>query len=244
MMEKKGNIHAGHRERLTELVLNAGIDNVSDVQAVEYFLTYIFPRGDVNPLAHRLLDEFETFSNIIDADVNDLMRVDGINKRSAQKIVNFGELFYFYTTAKMRRKTIVKCMADLVDIVEDYLRFRNTENMILLGISASGIVSQKRRIKSGSSGHVEISAVELASFLASAKPASLVVAHCHPYGKAMPSENDDNAFVAIRNLCTSCGVNFVDSFIVGEDGVFSQADNRLVRAYCDVEKLKTMFTKK
>lgn len=240
-MTKERNIHAGHRERMNELVTNAGFDSLSDVQAVEYFLTYIFPRGDVNPLAHRLLEEYDNFTNIIDAGAEDLMRIEGINKRSAQKIANFGEMFFYYTTAKMKKKIKVKCKGDVIDIVEDYLRFRNTENMVLIGISAGNFVTHKRRIKSSSPGQISISMTELASFLAAAKPASLVIAHCHPYGKAAPSENDENAFGAVNDLCFACGVNFIDSFIVGEDGVFSQRDEKLVRAYCDIESLKTIF---
>lgn len=46
------NIHEGHRQRLLDLAISAGVDNMSEVQVMELFLTYIFPRGDVNPLAH------------------------------------------------------------------------------------------------------------------------------------------------------------------------------------------------
>ena len=74
-MEQKKSIHSGHRERLTNLVDKSGIENVSPIQAVEFFLTYIIPRVDVNPLAHRLLDKFETFGNILDASENDLKSV-------------------------------------------------------------------------------------------------------------------------------------------------------------------------
>lgn len=83
--DNDGKMHEGHRQRLLELALNAGVDNMSEVQVVELFLTYIFPRGDVNPLAHRLLQEYETFTQIVDADVNDLMRIEGINERAAKK---------------------------------------------------------------------------------------------------------------------------------------------------------------
>jgi len=238
------NVHAGHRERLTELISKAGIDAVSDVQAVEYFLTYIFPRGDVNPLAHALLEEYGSLTNIVDAGAEDLVRVKGINKRAAQKIANFGEMFFYYTTSKMGRKTAVSCRADIIDVVEDCLRFRNTENIILLGISAGNYITHKRRIDSRNSGQASMSMTELAAFLAMAKPAALVVAHCHPYGKATPSENDDNAFSAIKNLCFTCGVNLIDSYIVGEDGVFSQSANKLVRTYVDIEQLKDVFNKK
>ena len=188
--DNDGKMHEGHRQRLLELALNAGVDNMSEVQVVELFLTYIFPRGDVNPLAHRLLQEYETFTQIVDADVNDLMRIEGINERAAKKICMFGEMFYYYTSAKMGRKYAVKCIGDILDVVEDNLRFRTSENMIILAISAGNIITHKRRINLNSSNRVGLPVLEFTKFLATAKPASLVIAHCHPYGKSTPSQED------------------------------------------------------
>lgn len=240
MAEK--NIHSGHRRRLTEMVSKVGLDSLSDIQAVEYFLTYIFPRGDVNPLAHKLLDAFGNFSNIVDADIEELKAVDGINEQSAKKIKNFSELFFLYTTAKMRKKTKISCVGEIVDIVEDYLRFRNVENMLFLAISSGNLITHKKLIKSTNTSQVSFSVSELGRFLASAKPTSLVVAHCHPYAKAYPSFEDKQSFEKIEKLCLTCGINFVDSYIVGEDGVYSQKDEMLIRKYVDVDELKTAFS--
>ena len=235
------NLHDGHRQRLLELAAKAGIDNLSDFQIVELFLTYIFPRGDVNPLAHRLLDVYENFTQIVDADVNDLIRIKGINERAAKKISMFGELFYYYSSAKMGRKFVVKCIGDVISVVEDHLRFRTTENMLLLAISAGNILTHKRRINLSSTTRVGIPVLELTNFLSTSKPTSLVVAHCHPYGKAYPSSEDWDAFKTIEELCRTCGINLLDSYIVGEDGVFSQRENKLVRRYCDIDELKKIF---
>lgn len=241
-MKKTGeNLHEGHRLRLLDLALNAGVDNMSDFQVVEFFLTYIFPRGDVNPLAHRLLEEYETFAHIVDADVCDLMRIDGINERAAKKIHLFGELFYYYTSAKMGRKFMVKNVGEIIDVIEDHLRFRTTENMLLLAISAGNIITHKRRINMHSASTVGIPVLDLTKFMATSKPVSLVVAHCHPYGKSTPSQDDKDGFKIIENLCTTCGVNLVDSYIVGDDGVFSMRDNKIVRHYVDIEQLKEAF---
>ena len=244
-MEKKKlktegkNIHEGHRKRLTDLAVNAGVDAMSDVQVVEFFLSYIFPRGDTNPLAHRLLERFETFTQIIEADINDLKSVSGINDRSAKMISMFGELFYYYATAKMGRKYVVNCKAEIISVIEDCLRFRTSENMILLAISAGNIITHKRRISNKNSSSVSISVLDLTNFIASAKPASLVIAHCHPYGRATPSSSDGEAFKLVESICITCGVNFIDSYIVGEDGVYSQRDDKLVRTYYDIDQLKT-----
>ncbi len=243
-VKKEKNIHEGHRERLVDLIVNAGVDNVSDIQVVEYFLTYIFPRGDVNPLAHRLLERYECFTQIIDAEICDLMSVKGINERSAKKIKMFGELFYYYTSSKMGKKMVVKRVADIIDLVEDCLRFRTVENMLLFAISAANIITHKRRLTMNNSGQVGISVMELTNFLTTSKPVGFVIAHCHPYGKATPSQSDWSAFDIVKNLCETCGVNFIDSYIVGEDGVFSQREKRLVRTYCDIEQLQSIFSMK
>lgn len=238
--DEKG-MHDGHRKRLVDLALNAGVDNMSDIQVMELFLTYIFPRGDVNPIAHRLLSEFESFTHVVDADISELVKIPGLNERSAKKISLFGELFYHYTTARMSKKFKVSCKAEIIYIVEDNLRFRNTENMLLLAISAGSIITHKRRINKNNSAQVGISALDLTNFLTSAKPASLVIAHCHPYGSAVPSEGDNQAFDMVENICRTCGVDLIDSYILGEDGVFSQKDSKFVRTYCDIDQLKTAF---
>lgn len=235
------NIHEGHRKRLIDLILNSGIENVSEIQAMEGFLTYIFPRGDVNPLAHRLLDEYGDFSKVIESTVPDLMRVTGLNELSAKKIILFGEYFFYFTSIRMSKKYKITCKSDIVDLVEDTLRFRTTENMLLLAISHGNIISHKRLIKSSSSDSVEMSISDLTTFIGMAKPSSLVIAHCHPYGKAIPSGNDNDGFNMVKNLCETCGINFVDSYIVGDDGVYSQRDERKVRTYYDIEDLKNVF---
>ncbi len=241
MKEVEKNLHEGHRARLVDLASKAGVDAMSDVQVVEFFLTYIFPRGDVNPLAHRLLDKFETFTQIVEADINDLMSVKGINERSAKKITLFREMFFHYTSGRMGKKFVVNCKADIISVVEDCLRFRTVENMIMLAISAGNIITHRRNISMNDAGRVGLSVLDLTNFLASSKPAHLVVAHCHPYGKSTPSESDNKSFAIVKQVCMTCGVNLVDSYIVGEDGVYSQMDERLVRTYFDTEQLKTAF---
>lgn len=235
------NIHDGHRARLYQLALNAGVENLSDVQIVELLLTYVFPRGDVNPLAHRLLDEFGSLANILDSQPFELCRVNGINERSAIKICIVRELFFAYTTDRMGPKQVLKTMAEVVDVVESYLRFRTTENMLLLALSPSYVLTNVRRIDMGSVTQVSVNNLDLIGFISNAKPVFLVVAHCHPYGSAKPSLADKNSTNEILQMCQSCGVRLLGSFIVGEDGVFSMLDDEFSRTYHDVAQLKTVF---
>lgn len=234
----KGEIHKGHRGRLVETALEAGVENLTDIQAMELFLTYILPRVDTNETSHRLLDKFNNFTNTIDGSLGDLMNVYGINERSAKKIVLFRQFVDLYCISRFKKKFKVKNYKELIDVCEDYLRFQNTENCILVAISGSRYVTQIRRMKSESSMEVGINLVEVANFLTSSKAAGLAIAHCHPYGVASPSDKDVEGFGEILKLCKMMGVDFIDSYIIGENGVFSQKNNKLERTYIDVDDLK------
>lgn len=239
----KKNIHEGHRARLLQLVTNCGLENCSEVQAMEFFLTYIFPRGDTNPLAHRLLDEYQSFTCVLEANPDDLIRIEGINKRSAALISAFKELFFYFYSCRMGKKIRVSNLPELIDIVEDNLRFRTTEYGLLIGLSPTDYIIRKQIFSNQNASEVGIDTGALTAFIANVHPTSLVVAHCHPYGKAFESTKDVEAFKRINEICATMGVKLLDSFIVGEDGTFSQMNESYVRGVHDVEELAEKFKK-
>ena len=91
-MEEKKNMNAGHRQRLLETILDAGLDKVSNVQALEFILTYVIPRCDTNELAHRLLDKFGTAADVLNADWEYVAEVEGMGETSAKKLRLFVEI--------------------------------------------------------------------------------------------------------------------------------------------------------
>ena len=226
--------HEGHRERLTNLIEKSGLENVSNIQAVEYFLTYIFPRGDVNPLAHRLLDKYETFANIINANQNDLKSVKGINERSAKKITLFAQLFDLYATSSMSKNITIDDREEFLDIIEQLLRFKTTENLVFFAFNINYMLTYKRKFNNMSIDEVTVSPYEIYDFIASAKPAYIVVAHNHPGGSAMPSPNDQKATNFIANLVKNFHCQLIDSFVLGVDGILSLKQLGFVRKFHDV----------
>ena len=229
-------IHSGHRERLTKLVLDVGLENVSEIQVVEFFLTYIFPRGDVNPLAHRLLDKFESFANIVNAEVSDLETIKGINKRSASKIKMFAGLFDTYTYSSFSNKTNIKNIGEFLDMLESLLRIQPAENLYLFAIDHSFNIKQKRKYNLQNVREVGITPFELFNFISSTKLSYLIVAHNHPSGTAIPSKNDHEAVSYIEKLISTFDVKLLDSFIVGKDGIYSEKQQSFVRTFESVEK--------
>lgn len=231
------HMHDGHRARLFKTAFEAGLDNLSDIQIVELLLMYIIPRKDVNPLAHRLLHRYETLSNILSASVNDLASVEGLNEASAIKISVLNEIFFQNSLSFLGKKIKLKTVSDIYDLVEACLRYKNVENMLLIALSPTSVVTHKRFMSSESASRVSFSVEELANFFSSAKPASLIIAHCHPFGSATPSVSDVEGVSRVSELCHNFGINFIDAYIVGDDGIYSHADDMLVRKYLAVDNL-------
>ena len=44
------SVHKGHRERLKARFLEEGLDNFTDIQALELLLFYSIPQKDTNPI--------------------------------------------------------------------------------------------------------------------------------------------------------------------------------------------------
>ena len=72
------SVHDGHRDRMKQRFLEHGLDNFSDHEVLELLLYYVIPRGDVNPLAHRLLDHYGSLRAVFDADPSDLQKISGV----------------------------------------------------------------------------------------------------------------------------------------------------------------------
>ncbi len=230
-MAEKKNIHEGHRARLMETVFNGGLDNLSDVQIVEFMLFYVFPRGDVNPLAHKLIDRFGNVADIIDADVNELKSVSGIGDRATKAIVNLNELFNKVNDYRAKRYETLSNFDEISDYFEELMRFMTTENFFIVGIDHSYRVIGKKKLTSGSVKNVGITPLAIANFISSTKPAGIILAHNHPNGFCVPSQADINSTEKIIPLIENLGVTYIEHIIVGTDGIYGMKHNKIIKQF-------------
>ena len=76
-------VHDGHRERVRRRFLDNELNGFAGHEALELLLYYAIPRGDVNPLAHALMDRFGSLSGVFSAPVELLTQVEGVGERTA-----------------------------------------------------------------------------------------------------------------------------------------------------------------
>lgn len=225
------NMHAGHRSRVIESYSRIDLDALSPHQVLEFILFYIFPRGDVNPLAHRLLDKFGTVQNVLNATPTQLCEVYGINKRSAQMLAGFVNIFDFYTASKLSRKRLLATADDVFDYCEELLRLNSNESMFGIALDAGRHVIAVRQIGESGKDLVALDTHEVFDFANMSHAANIIFCHSHPNDSCAPSENDILGNKIIKDIIICMGIGFVDHIIIGDDGIYSMENDKMLKSF-------------
>lgn len=218
-MNASKGVHEGHRKRLMDTVLRVGLNSVSEIQAMEFVLTYIFPRGDVNELAHRLLEKFGSFANVIDADWKEIRKVSGMGDRTAKMLHGLGDLFNYFAEDVLDDKFAFEYRSDVSDYFEQLMRYKPNEMLYIIGVDPASRVKMRYRMNGKLNGEM-FDERDIAKFVTAFKPAYLFLAHNHPTSNCKPSEDDLLTIKKAREICADLGLALVDYIIVGSDGVF------------------------
>ncbi len=219
------NLHEGHRQRLKERFIKSGLADFEDHNILELLLFFSIPRSDTNELGHELLKKFGSLSNVFDAPVDELCKVDGIGIHSATLIKMIPELCNIYHTDKTENVTIVNStnMAGRY-FVPRFMGKANEEVHIML------LDDKKKVIKCEmiSKGTVNASAVsirKIASEALNSNATGVVIAHNHPGGIALPSASDITVTKRIYNALKLMDIQLCDHIVVADGDFVSMLDS-------------------
>ena len=80
---KKSNLdQIGHRARVKEKFIKTDTNHFHDYELLEILLFTTHPRKDVKPLAKSLLRQFGSLNAVINADIESIQDIEGINKNA------------------------------------------------------------------------------------------------------------------------------------------------------------------
>ena len=219
------SIHDGHRQRLKERFLQGGLDNFTDVQVLELVLFYCIPRKDTNPIAHALLDHFGSLSQVLEASVEELQKVPGIGENTAVYLTMLTQVGRYYLVDRSQREvilpTIDKCGAYLVP----YFFGRSTETVFLLCLDAKCKVLCCREIGQGSVNSAGISVRKIVEVALGANATTVVLAHNHPSGIALPSAEDIQTTRKVAAALQSVEVVLADHIVVADGDYVSMVQS-------------------
>lgn len=219
------SVHKGHRERLKQRFLEEGLDNFTDIQVLELLLFYAIPQKDTNPIAHALLDRFGSLSQVLDASAEELRKVSGISDHSATLLTLVTQIARYYQVDASQRveslTTLDACGAYLVP------RFfgRNKETVFLLCLDAKCKVLGCKEIGEGSVNSASISVRKVVETALAANATTVILAHNHPGGVALPSTEDVQTTRRIAAALSAVEIHLADHMVVAEGDYVSMVQS-------------------
>lgn len=227
MKEKNILSPVGHRRRVKDRFLAEGLDHFDEAHVLELLLFYAIPQKDTKPMAKALMARFGSFPLVMEASVDELKKVEGIGENTAAFLKLVAETGKYY---QVKKESDVKILADPESFGRFLIpRFRNLRNetVIMLCLDAKCKLLCCHEIGQGSVNSTSISTRRIAEIALGVNATSVVLAHNHPSGLAIPSNDDINTTRHIAQVLAAVDVVLADHIVVADDDYVSMAESGL-----------------
>lgn len=224
------NPHAGHRARLKEEFLARGLEGWSDHKVLELLLCYAIPQGDVNPLAHRLIEAFGDLAGVLDAEPEALRAVPGVGEHTAALLKLLPQVAGRYlaqSTGSRAEETAVR-LADYARWFFPYFTGAVRERFYLLSLDSRRKVLGVDLVGEGELAQVGVSSRRVLEAALKHNARCVVLAHNHVGAYANPSADDVFATRALNGILEQVHIELLDHLIFNGEEYVSMRESDLL----------------
>ncbi len=230
------SIHKDHRQRMKKRFLGEGLDHFDELHALELLLFYAIPQGDVNPLAHRLLDHFGSLHQVLTAPPEQLTAVPGVGEHTAILLGLVKGISQKYLIDFQEKRACLDSLEACGKYLMDHFVGRRDEVVMLLCLDAKRMPLACRIVSEGSVNTAEVSVRKVVEAALSVNATAAVLAHNHPSGIAVPSMEDIITTRRMGMALDAVGITLEDHIVVAGRDYVSLRDSN----YYDPEQCRMM----
>lgn len=210
--------HLGHRQRLRERFLKAGVAGLADYELLELVLFGAIPRGDVKPLAKRLMDRFGGFAGVISAEPERLAEVDGLGTASIAQLKAVAAAAQRLAQAEIENRPTLSSHAGLVDYCNATMARAEREEFRVFFLDRRNHMIADEVQQRGTIDHTPVYPREVVKRALDLGATALILAHNHPSGDPTPSRADIEMTQKLVDVADSLGIVIHDHIIIGRGG--------------------------
>jgi len=216
-------MHEKHRERLRKKFL-ANPSILEKHELLELLLTFCIPRKNTNNIAHELLNSFGSFSEILNANEENLLEIKGIGKNSVLflKLVKIIFDICYKEKDKVNKKIRVTnlTLEDVKNIMMAKFMDVYEENVLLAIFNKNRKIVFCDFIEKGSLRFVDVDFRKIISLALKYNASYLIIAHNHPSKIALPSKEDIKITNQLELTLKTLDITLLDHLIFcGEEYV-------------------------
>lgn len=215
------SIHDGHRQRLKERFRREGLDNFDELHVLELLLFYCIPRKDTNPLAHKLLDHFGSLAAVLEASPEELEKIEGVSQVTSTFLSLITQVGRYYQVQRADPGEILRNTEQCGNYLVPYFFGRETETVFLLCLDAKCKVICCKKVGEGNVNSANIPIRRVVEMALNANATTVVLAHNHPSGLAIPSADDIQTTHRVAAALETVEIVLADHIVVSRDDFVS-----------------------
>jgi DNA repair protein RadC len=212
--------HAGHRGRLRERA-NAGLAALPDYELLELVIARSIPRGDVKPLAKRLIERFGGLAGVFGAAVEELRSVGGVGPALALDLKLVHEATLRIGKGEVAKRTVISSWTALLAYVRVALAHEAREQFRVLFLDRKNQLIADEVMNRGTVDHAPVYPREVMRRALELSASAVILVHNHPSGDPTPSAADVDMTRQVVDAGRPLRVAVHDHLVVGRDGVAS-----------------------
>lgn len=214
-------VHDGHRDRKREQFLRCGAESFADHELLELLLYYAIPQKDTNPIAHALMERFGSLQAVLSAPPEELMETPYIKEKAAVLLRLAPALYQRVLMGGEDREIILDTRERIGEFFRRIFIAHATEVMYLLCLDGKGKKKSLLKLSEGDVGSVGINIRQIMEHALRAKAVMVVLAHNHPSGVALPSQEDHAATLRVKAALEAVDVRLEDHVVVADHDFIS-----------------------
>ncbi|MGI6124131.1 MAG: JAB domain-containing protein [Acetivibrionales bacterium] len=222
------NVHEGHRGRIKERYMDEGLDNFADHEVIELLLFYSVPQRDTNALAHRMIKEFGTLHDLLEAHPRDIARRCKVSINSAILISLVAPLSRRYLKQKWGSRPVLNSSTIAGNYALSLFAGRIYECFYIICLDSQNRVNHAALVHEGTINEAPVYPRIIVETALRHKANSIILAHNHPGGSLKASGADIDVTRKICQAMKPISINVVDHIIVAGDRYTSFAEQGLL----------------
>ncbi len=189
---------------------------MADYELLELILSAAKPRGDLKPLAKRLLRQFKNFSGVLNAEAPELLSVPEMGEAcvAALKVIQVAAQKFLREQAIKR--PLMTCWNEVVDYCKISMGYLKKEQVRLLFLDKQNQLIADEIQNIGTVDHAPIYTREIVEKALTLGASALILVHNHPSGDPTPSKADIAATRSIQAALEKLGIQLHDHLIIGK----------------------------
>ncbi|RJP84222.1 MAG: JAB domain-containing protein [Desulfobacteraceae bacterium] len=214
----------GHRRRLRDKFMDAGLAGFHDYEVVELLLTLGTPRKDCKDAAKAALEKFATLQGVMEASVSDLTAVKGIGPGNAFGIKLIQAVAGRYLEKKVIMTDPLSNSKALFDYLYHTMGSKDRESFKALFLDAKNRVTSVETLFTGTLTASSVYPREVVRAALDRSAAAVIFAHNHPSGDPEPSPADFSITRQLVFACQTMGITVHEHIVIGNNRYYSFAD--------------------